>query len=125
MKEEIWNELYLYLIRIEIGVFKNFKESRNGFMAKTRYWHLKARSTVYIWTDPITLPCSLARAGNNNTNRSYFPVLLLLSISTKLFMVIRCHIHKLRQTMIPARPSRMTLARVYSDDDHYHVNEKH
>ena len=20
---------------------------------------------VYIWTDPITLPCSLARAGNN------------------------------------------------------------
>ena len=26
MKEEIWNELYLYLIRIEIGVFKNFKE---------------------------------------------------------------------------------------------------
>ena len=25
MKEEIWNELYLYL-RIEIGVFKNFKE---------------------------------------------------------------------------------------------------
>ena len=34
MKEEIWNELYLYLIRIEIGVFKNFKECarspRNG-----------------------------------------------------------------------------------------------
>ena len=26
MKEEIWNELYLYLFRIEIGVFKNFKE---------------------------------------------------------------------------------------------------
>ena len=26
MKEEIWNKLYLYLIRIEIGVFKNFKE---------------------------------------------------------------------------------------------------
>ena len=26
MKEEIWNDLYLYLIRIEIGVFKNFKE---------------------------------------------------------------------------------------------------
>ena len=26
MKEEIWNELYLYSIRIEIGVFKNFKE---------------------------------------------------------------------------------------------------
>ena len=26
MKEEIWNELYLYLVRIEIGVFKNFKE---------------------------------------------------------------------------------------------------
>ena len=26
MKEEIWNELHLYLIRIEIGVFKNFKE---------------------------------------------------------------------------------------------------
>ena len=27
MKEEIWNELYLYyLIRIEIGVLKNFKE---------------------------------------------------------------------------------------------------
>ena len=26
MKEEIWNELYLYLIRFEIGVFKNFKE---------------------------------------------------------------------------------------------------
>ena len=30
----IWNELYLYLIRIEIGVFKNFKECarspRNG-----------------------------------------------------------------------------------------------
>ena len=26
MKEEIWNELYLYLIRIDIGVFKNFKE---------------------------------------------------------------------------------------------------
>ena len=25
MKEEIWNEFYLYL-RIEIGVFKNFKE---------------------------------------------------------------------------------------------------
>ena len=25
MKEEIWNELYLYL-RIEIGVFKKFKE---------------------------------------------------------------------------------------------------
>ena len=25
MKEEIWNELYLYL-RIEIGVIKNFKE---------------------------------------------------------------------------------------------------
>ena len=26
MKEEVWNELYLYLIRMEIGVFKNFKE---------------------------------------------------------------------------------------------------
>ena len=26
MKEEIWNELYLYLSRIEIGVLKNFKE---------------------------------------------------------------------------------------------------
>ena len=26
MKEEIWNKLYLYLITIEIGVFKNFKE---------------------------------------------------------------------------------------------------
>ena len=26
MKEEIWNKLYLYLIRIEIGVFKIFKE---------------------------------------------------------------------------------------------------
>ena len=26
MKEEIWNELYLYLIRIEIRVFKNFNE---------------------------------------------------------------------------------------------------
>ena len=26
MKEEIWNELYLYLIRIEIGVLNFFKE---------------------------------------------------------------------------------------------------
>ena len=34
MKEEIWNELDLYLIRIEIGFFKKFKECarspRNG-----------------------------------------------------------------------------------------------
>ena len=29
MKEEIWNELYLYLIRFEIGVLKNFR--RNVF----------------------------------------------------------------------------------------------
>ena len=34
MKEEIWNELDLYLIKIEIGFFKKFKECarspRNG-----------------------------------------------------------------------------------------------
>ena len=48
MKEEIWNELYLYLIRIEIGVFKNFKECArstcNGnHFSLTRLLHYPAR----------------------------------------------------------------------------------
>ena len=43
MKEEIWNVLFLYLIRIEIGVFKNFKEcarspcNGNHFSSICRY----------------------------------------------------------------------------------------
>ena len=49
MKEEIWNELYLYLIRIEIGVFKNFKEcapspcNGNHFSS---YWASEASPTL-------------------------------------------------------------------------------
>ena len=49
MKEEIWNELYLYL-RIEIGVFKNFKECArspcNGNHFSSTNWASEASPTL-------------------------------------------------------------------------------
>ena len=57
----------IFLLKPEV-----LTHNRNGFMAKKRKWHLKAGSTVYIYirTDPITLPCSLARTGND-VNENY------------------------------------------------------
>ena len=59
MKEEIWNELYLYLIRIEIGVFKNFKEcvrspcNGNHFSSKYIYSILHILTTVFPGTRTV------------------------------------------------------------------------
>ena len=48
MKEEIWNELYLYLIRIEIGVFKNFKECARSPCNGNHFSSLVEGSVMYL-----------------------------------------------------------------------------
>ena len=58
MKEEIWNELDLYLIRIEIGFFKNFKECarspRNGNHFSSTIAKRSTKRLKFLNPDPFT-----------------------------------------------------------------------
>ena len=63
MKEEIWNELYLYLIWIEIGVFKNFKECARSPCNEN---HFSSSTSTSAGVDPEILN------GDTSTSESGF-----------------------------------------------------
>ena len=59
MKEEIWNELDLYLIRIEIGFFKNFKECARSPRNGNHFSSVIGLVSVYIYISESTVVLSM------------------------------------------------------------------